>query len=87
MVRHSKEFITDLLCIYSTDVDAVLDDISAKEPLITPSRLDQVRKLIISIQTHRLFHIIGGILMQEVTSDQNPNSPLKFKGPPGEFRF
>ena len=32
-----------------TDVDVLLDDIVAKEPLITPSKMEQVRKLILSI--------------------------------------
>ena len=35
---------------FSTDVDGVLDEIVAKEPLVTPSRMDQVRKLIIRLQ-------------------------------------
>ena len=30
-------------------MDAILDDIVAKEPLVTPSKMEQVRKLIISI--------------------------------------
>jgi hypothetical protein len=34
---------------YRTDVDAVVDEISRKEPLITASKADQVRKLIQSI--------------------------------------
>ncbi|XP_015759205.1 PREDICTED: dynein assembly factor with WDR repeat domains 1-like [Acropora digitifera] len=34
----------------TTDVDALLDDIVAKEPLITPSKMEQVRKLIIRLQ-------------------------------------
>ncbi|CAH1244312.1 DAW1 [Branchiostoma lanceolatum] len=33
-----------------TDVDAVLDEISRKEPLITPSRMDQVRTLVKKLQ-------------------------------------
>jgi len=33
----------------STDVDAVVDEITRKEPLITASKIEQVRKLIISI--------------------------------------
>ena len=31
---------------YRTDVDAVVDEISRKEPLITPSKTEQVRKLV-----------------------------------------
>jgi len=32
----------------TTDVDILLDDIVAKEPLITPSKMEQVRKLILN---------------------------------------
>ena len=35
--------------IFSTDVEALLDEIVAKEPLITPSKMEQVRKLVIRI--------------------------------------
>jgi hypothetical protein len=31
---------------YRTDVDAVVDEISRKEPLITASKAEQVRKLV-----------------------------------------
>lgn len=40
--------IVKLFCC-RTDVDMLLDDIVAKEPLITASKMEQVRKLIISI--------------------------------------
>ena len=35
--------------IFSTDIDAVVDEIARKEPLITASKADQVRKLCGSI--------------------------------------
>ena len=41
--------IVDFCFSYRTDVDILLDDIVAKEPLITPSKMEQVRKLILSI--------------------------------------
>ena len=34
---------------FSTDVDAVVDEIALKEPLVTMTKTDQVRKLIIRI--------------------------------------
>lgn len=41
----------DLLDLKPTsDVDLLLDDIIAKEPLITPSKMEQVRKLILRIK-------------------------------------
>ena len=40
-------------CVFSTDVDAVVDEIARKEPLVTTSKTDQVRKLIM-----RILHII-----------------------------
>lgn len=44
--------------IFSTDVEALLDEIVAKEPLITPSKMEQVRKLVIRILYYclRKFH-------------------------------
>ena len=33
----------------SSDVEALLEEIVSKEPLITPSKVEQVRKLIIRI--------------------------------------
>ena len=38
-----------VLCVFSTDVDAVVDEIARKEPLVTMSKTDQVRKLIMRI--------------------------------------
>lgn len=49
-------FLNFLLC--RTDVDALLDDIVAKEPLITPSKMEQVRKLIISILKERIVQLL-----------------------------
>lgn len=50
MTLLSKLILHDFtLFLCRTDVDALLDDIVAKEPLITPSKMEQVRKLIISI--------------------------------------
>jgi hypothetical protein len=39
-----------LFFIARTDVDAVVDEISRKEPLITPTKSDQVRKLVVRLQ-------------------------------------
>ena len=38
-----------MCCLFRTDVDAVVDEIARKEALITPSKTDQVRKLVIRI--------------------------------------
>ena len=53
LILHS---CTLLLC--RTDVDALLDDIVAKESLITPSKMEQVRKLIISILKERIVQLL-----------------------------
>lgn len=34
---------------HRSDVDAIVDELVVREPLITTSRLEQVRKLILSI--------------------------------------
>ena len=38
-----------LIICYRTDVDAVVDEIARKEPLITASKTEQVRKLVQSM--------------------------------------
>lgn len=48
LCKNNLHFITDFF-FFRTDVDMLLDDIVSKEPLITPSKMEQVRKLIISI--------------------------------------
>ena len=40
--------------LFRTDVDAVVDEISRKEPLVTPSKTEQIRKLIIRLQEKQL---------------------------------
>ena len=42
--------VCSLLSIYSTDVDRVVFEISEKEALITPSKQEQVRKLVVRLQ-------------------------------------
>lgn len=45
--------IRALICLhYRTDVDAVVDEIARKEPLITASKTEQVRKLVQSRCSH-----------------------------------
>lgn len=62
MTLLSKLILHDFtLFLCRTDVDALLDDIVAKEPLITPSKMEQVRKLIISI-------LIKGIIIVQLLS-------------------
>ena len=48
LCKNNLHFINDFF-FFRTDVDMLLDDIVSKEPLITPSKMEQVRKLIISI--------------------------------------
>ena len=48
LCKNNLHFTTDFF-FFRTDVDMLLDDIVSKEPLITPSKMEQVRKLIISI--------------------------------------
>lgn len=43
----NKKILNDLS--YRTDIDDLLEDIASKEPLITPSKFEQVRRLIASI--------------------------------------
>lgn len=65
MTLLSKLILHDFtLFLCRTDVDALLDDIVAKEPLITPSKMEQVRKLIISILKKGI--IIVQLLSKEI---------------------
>ena len=48
----SMKTFYDVLFFHRTDVDAVVDEIARKEPLITSSKAEQVRKLVLRILYH-----------------------------------
>ena len=53
--QHNSQYI--LFCKSRSDVDAILDDIVTKEPLVTSSKMEQVRKLIVRIFSQVFFHV------------------------------
>jgi dynein assembly factor with WDR repeat domains 1 len=56
-------------------VDAVVDEIARKEPLITPNKTEQIRKLIIRLQEKQLqpddhdFHLFKVRLSEQGSKD------------------
>ncbi len=65
-----------------TDVDAVVDEISRKEPLITPSKTEQVRKLVTSkcLCSIRIFMLHLEVEeVQRNTKNHCKNKPVRVK--------